>query len=429
MKIGFFLANRGVSQTDFSKPWEGNPGTGAAEYLHVALPYFIGQYGGLSEPVHIFAPYIKKLPDNVIVHQADTVNEAAIRAKAVGIDYFVFRPRMYEENNILDQLDDLKLSAIGRAALTPTPGHIRRMARSTAFEALVCVGREQYDYLMDTPLYKKLAYIDNGVHVESCENELVTQKDPRLVVYMGALVPQKGFHVLAQAWPKVLNLVPDARLAVIGSAKMYNENSKLGPLKVAEEEYERSQLIPFLTNDDGSLFPSVTFHGRLGKEKYDILRRAQVGVANPTGQTETCCVSAVEMAACKTAVVSGAYYALLDTVHHNKTGLLGRGVDDLAINISKLLKDPERAIVMGEAGHRRVEMQYDFSIVAPKWIDLCEQLERNEIPKPIGRSKNIFRHFKFLRIANRHFQKFFGKFILWPSTQEVERFMRRILRG
>lgn len=209
---------------------------------------------------------------------------------------------------------------------------------------------------------------------------------------------------------------------------MYNENALLGPLGVANEKYESTQIIPYLSQPDGSLHPSVTFHGQLGKEKYDILRRALVGVANPTGQTETCCVSAVEMAACGTAVVSGAYYAMLDTVHHNKTGLLGRNVDDLAANICNLLDNPDRAVAMGAAGYSRAMAQYDFSVVAPKWVDLCNKLIQQKMPKPIGKLKNISYKFKFLRMVNRIPQMIFGSFLPWPSLQEAEFFYYRVRR-
>lgn len=427
MKIGFFLDNRGVSKTDFSRPWEGNPGTGASEYMSVAVPYFITKLNELAEPVQIFAPVADKLPSNVVAHQCATIRDAAIKAKEVGIDYFVFRPRIHEEDNIIDILDEIELSSVGCAQLTPHPTHIRKLANSASFKAFSCVGREQYDYLMDSPIYKKLAYIDNGVHVDSCLIGPQVQKDPNLVAYMGALVPQKSFHVLAEAWPKVLEQVPEAKLSVIGSVKMYNQDSKLGPLGVAEEGYERSGIIPHLTNADGELNPSVTFHGQMGAEKYEILRRSSVGVANPTGATETCCVAAVEMAACGAAVVSGAYYALLDTVLHEKTGLLGRGVDELAANIVTLLKDPERARKMGDAGQKRAREKYDFSAVAPQWLALFRSLDNNKIPVPDGRLRNIFYHQKIIRLMNRQMRTVLGARSNWPSVHEAETTARRMV--
>lgn len=425
MKVAFFLDNTHIPGIDFREPDQGNPGVGACEYLHVAIPFFLERYCGKEIDPIILAPHIDKLPTVLQVFQTESIIDAAKKAKELEADFFVFRPRQKEESEILDVIDTLELPAIGRAALTPYPEHVRKMASSKYFKALVCVGREQYDSLVDTPLKSKLAYIDNGLHVQSCWNDVEDnqQKDPRLVVYMGALVPMKGFHVLAEAWPKILKEVPDAKLSVIGSVKMYGDNLKVGPLGVADDTYERQYIIPYLCNSKGQIDPSVTFHGQMGREKFEIIRRASVGVANPTGQTETCCVSAVEMSACKTSVVSGAYYALLDTVLHNKTGLLGRGVDALARNISMCLRDPALVTRLGQAGYDRACHQYDFSVIAPRWNELFVLLKKGKIPQVQGRIKNLFYHYKCLRLVNSLFQKTFGEFMFWPSLFEIQKWI------
>jgi glycosyltransferase involved in cell wall biosynthesis len=421
MRIAFFLDNSHIPSIDFSQPENGNPGVGACEYLHVAIPYFINKYCRPATEAVIIAPHVSQLPNGLIAYQAASVTEAATKAKNIGVDYFIFRPRINEEDHILDHIDRLQLPSIGRAALTPHPHHLRRMARSKYFKSLVCVGREQYDSLVDSPLWSKLSYIDNGIHVNSCAPEsTIETKDPRFVTYMGALVPMKGFHVLAEAWPKVLRQFPDAKLSVIGSVKMYGDNLSVGPLGIASKDYEQQHIIPHLCDAYGHLHPSVTFHGQMGKQKFSILRKSSVGVVNPTGQTETCCVSAVEISACRTAVVSGAYYALLDTVLDEKTGLLGRGIDQLAQNICRCLDNPDLAKKLGDSGYKRVSQQYDFSAVAPKWDELFRTLQKNSIPRPTGKLKNIFYHYKLLRIINSIPQRLVGQIFPWPSLFEVQ---------
>lgn len=427
MKIGFYLDNGLLTEIDFRRPWEGNPGIGASAFMQVAVPYFMQKYGDLDEQQHIFAKDIRKLPAELVAHKVESIYDAVAQAKTTGIDYFAYRPTMGKDDEFFALLEAVEQPVIGVGQLTPKPDHLRAMAKCRAFKALVCVGREQYDYLMDSPIYQKLAYIDNGVLVESKLSPEPIEKDPRLVVYMGAMVPQKGFHVLAEAWPKVLARVPDAKLEVIGSARIYNQDAELGALGVASENYEQKMIRPFLSDSQGQLLPSVTFHGQMASEKNELLCRAMVGVANPTGQTETCCVAAVEMAACKTAVVSGAYYALLDTVRHGETGLLGQTVEDLAANIVYLLQNPDRAIELGEAGHSRTVSKYDFSVVAPKWIELFGSLDRGKLPKPDGQLRNLSKHFKFLRMVNRLPQRSIGRILFWPSMQELEFLARRLL--
>lgn len=428
MRVAYYLDNRFVENVDFGTPWEGNPGTGASEYLQVAIPYFLKHYCGESVDPIILAHNIDLLPDDMETHQVDSIAHAAKRAKGLDVDFFVFRPRLNEEESILDVVDELQLPSIGIGQLIPFPQHIRKMSRSDFFRAFVCVGREEYDFLLDTPIYNKIVCINNGVHVESCLQRDEIELDSKLVVYMGCLVFQKGFHLLAMAWPEVLKRIPDAKLSVIGSLKMYRANAQLGPLSIADEEYERQHIIPHLFLPDGQLHPSVIFHGNMGQEKYVLLRKAAVGVANPSGQTETCCVSAVEMSACHTAVVSGAYYALLDTVLHKQTGLLGRTVRDLADNICQLLSSPHKAILYGENGFQRVMAEWDFSVVCPQWERLFYALKNGYKLKCQCPRRNIFRHRKFLRMLNHPAQALLGSIIRWPSLQECDRVIISLIR-
>lgn len=427
MRVGFWLDNKNVRNADLSRPQEGNPGIGASQYLHAAIPYALQRhYPELGRPV-LLAPYIEHLPPTLELHRADSVGQAALRAKELGLDFFVFRTRLQEEEGILSVLDELRLPSIGVAHLTPVPVHIRAMARCSHLRAMVCVGRQQYDSLVDSPVHRKLTWIDNCVFLESYP-KAAPDKIKGLVIYIGSLVPQKGFHVLAAAWPRVLARAPWARLMVIGSARVYNDQAELGPWGVAKPAYERKFLIPALARADGRPHPSVTFLGRLGIEKNLVMSKALVGVVNPTGSSETSCLAAMEVQACRTAVVSGAYQALLDTVVHGSTGLLGRSPRELADNISALLLDPARAERMGERGYYHVRDRFDFPVVCDKWMRLFSTLaDGSELEYEFPRN-NLLRHAKLLRIANRPLQLLFGKWMRWPSVQEAMYFLNRLKR-
>ena len=299
----------------------------------------------------------------------------------------------------------------------------RFMANSKYFKALVAVGSEQFDYMCDSPVSAKLTYIDNGISVLAADRFNYVQKNRNLITYMGAIVPQKGFHVLARIWPEVVKRNPNAELRVIGSSKIYNENYAVGPLGIADAEYERNYIIPYLCDANQDLLPSVKFLGALGDEKYEHLTESLVSVPNPTGQTETCCVSAIEMQACGAAVVSGAYYALLGTVQHNQTGLLGRGDNQLTNNICYLLENPEVAIDFGENGKARVRERYDFEVVSKKWTQLFASIENGTVWKPKHEFKYIRYHRKWLRIANYYIKKLNMFNFFLPSVQEAEHFV------
>jgi hypothetical protein len=417
MRVAFYVPNIGVKNIDFSRPENGNPGTGAAEYLHVALPYYISS-GKIK--TFIYAQSTEGMPRNVDCVQCDSIRDAAIKAKKNSIDFFIFRPRINEEENILDLIDELQLPSIGRSALTPSPGHQRKMAKTQYFRCLVAVGSEQYDYMCDSPISQKLTYIDNGISISACEKYDKVNKNKNLITYMGAIVPQKGFHVLAKVWPEIIARNPDAELRVIGSSRIYNEKYPVGPLGVAEINYEKNQIMPYLCGRDGKLIPSVKFLGNLGEEKYRHLSESLISVPNPTGQTETCCVSAIEMQACGSAVVTGAYYALLGTIQHKETGLLGRGERALVNNICYLLDNPDSALRYGAKGREVAKARYDFKVVCSKWSALLCALQNGELIRPRHNFDYLIFHRKWVRIINRFAATTIGKMVYWPSIQEVE---------
>ena len=253
MKIAFYVPNAGLRKIDFSRPQDGNPGTGAAEYLHVALPYYINCD---KIEAQIYAQDITHMPQGMECVECDSIRDAAHKASSNGIDIFVFRPRINEEDSILDLIDELKLPSIGRAALTQAIQHQRKMARSKYFKALVAVGSEQYDYMCDSPLAHKLTHIDNGISHKACQAFQNEKKNTSLVSYMGAIVPQKVFMYWRKYGRRLSAKYPMLSYELSDPSKIYNENYKVGPLGIADEAYEKEHIIPYLCDSDGELLPS-----------------------------------------------------------------------------------------------------------------------------------------------------------------------------
>ena len=93
-------------------------------------------------------------------------------------------------------------------------------------------------------------------------------------MYLGSLVPQKGFHLLAKIWLKVVERVPNARLVVIGSGKLYDSNAQLGDWNIADKNYEDKYIKPFLVDiESGNPHASVKLMGKMGLEKKELLSK------------------------------------------------------------------------------------------------------------------------------------------------------------
>ncbi len=340
MRVTFYCANKHLPEIDFSEPIRGNPGCGAAEYLHVSIPFILGRrLGNLVEPI-ILADNISTLPEGIENHKVDGgIKEAAFLAKKLNSDIFVFRSRINEEESILEVIDQLKLNSIGRAALTPSYAHQIKMSRSKYFKVLVCVGENQYYQLIDSPIRKKIHHINNGIsdylidHF-SAHNTFDSRQD---IVFMGSLVPQKNFHYLAKVWKLISYQIPTAKLHVIGSANTYGINSNLGERGLAEKNYE-DKFFSLLDSDPISA-KKVLFHGNLGLNKYEILAKSRVGIVNPLGTTETCCVSAVEMQALGIPVCTGNYESLKTTILDKISGLLSNSEKEFVKNVIQIYRN------------------------------------------------------------------------------------------
>ena len=77
-KIAVFLDNAHIPGINFQSPELGNPGTGATECLHVAIPYFLKKYRSKDvEPV-ILAIHTDKLPEAVEAHKVKSVTDATL---------------------------------------------------------------------------------------------------------------------------------------------------------------------------------------------------------------------------------------------------------------------------------------------------------------------------------------------------------------
>ena len=419
MKVAFYLDNQDIPDVDLSRPSLGNPGCGGTQYRLAALPSYLAAAEGHDHRLIILANHVERLPDNVASFRVPDILEAVRQAKDEGCDLFVYRPTRHPQVEFLALIDRLRLSVVSWPGITPTGPHLRALAGSPHVKAIVCVGREQHDLAWDTPVWPKLTCIVNGLDVDGFRLASPPAKDPGLVVYLGAIVPQKGFHLLAMAWPRILRRCPTARLVVIGSGGLYDTAAQLGPWGVATSEYE-ALIASHLAGADGSPHPSVTFLGKLGLEKKEIIHRALIGVPNPSGQTETFCMSAVEFQACGTAVVSAAAFGLLDTVRHGRTGLLGRNEDALVDNICALLEDPARAEALGQNGVDFVRKAFGFDAVTVAWCDLFDRLARGAPPKAVPCKWNLHRHAKLLIVFNRILQMTLGRVVSWPSVIEMK---------
>lgn len=315
LKVAFYLDNDSLGSVDLSGLLDGNPGVGGTEYQFLLVSYLLEQKSTLIEPTLIVKCNISA--PHKSMYQVNDLKELCEYCKHNGIKTIVMNQLRFEEQ-LVDSyqgyfdvvLWDHNGMNLKRLNIVNERDYVKR---------IVCCGREMLDMYRDHPATLKSTYIYNMQPLKPMEwyKSHIEFTDNHNVVYMGSIIPTKGFHVLARSWKSVLQNVPDAQLFVIGSGKLYDKTAQLGSFGIAETHYEQ-EFMQYLTDNEGHILPSVHFLGLLGKEKFDVLGKCKVAVPNPTGDSECLPLTTMEMQLMGCGVTTIWHQAYIDTVYNKK---------------------------------------------------------------------------------------------------------------
>lgn len=400
MNVGFFLGNKGIAAIDTSTILEANPGIGGSEYEILCVSYLLSlRDNGIN--VILYVEEDGSFPEinySVIEDfESCVANCRKDKVEVLIIDY------KHHVKDVIDKSDN-NLKYFIWAHNFVTYKDLKYFASKKNIARIVHVSNESLDLYRDHISFYKSISIYNGVPVK--EADFYVQKfnhneeRKNNVVYLGSLVPVKGFHLLAKAWKEILNEIPDAQLYVIGNGKLYDRSSKLGKYGIAEETYE-NEFIDFVTDKNKKILPSVHFLGTMGIEKNDILKVCKVGVPNPSGNTETFGIGAVEMQLMGCNIVTIKCPGYMDTVHCSN--LLYNNKRQLAGFIIKALR---RTKVNDEYFdvHRFINNNFSFENIINRWeIELINYKENLNIISDFENNYHLKRLKEKLRVAKSIF--------------------------
>ena len=177
--------------------------------------------------------------------------------------------------------------------------------------------------------------------------------------------------------------------------------------------------MPYLTDAAGNILPSVHFLGLLGEEKEEVFQQTAVGVVNPTAQTETFCISAVEMELCGVPVVSRKKWGLLDTIKNGQTGYLFTDEQEFVQQVCILLLDSALNEKFGRQAQRFVKDSFEADILIQQWIQLFKDVNNN-IPAVYAKVRGNWNNdFKYLRGILR-FLRIQLRLEFLPSLEELK---------
>ena len=418
-RVAFFLDNLGFSSVDCSNVLNGNPGIGGTEWLFIVVSTLLARRSNEID-VTLYTTKSGQFPVEVPTKIVKDLSEAIVLSDSDNIDYLIIK---HLASNIIEQRLNVitqKVRIICWCHVFVCHWELDYYADNNIVEKIVFVGREMYDLYRDHSIFKKATYIYNCIEYNDAR-ELVAkypyEKRGNAIVYVGSLVPFKGFHLLAEAWPKIVEAIPDAELYVIGSGKLYDENSRLGKWGIAESSYEE-QFMSHLTFE-GRLHPHVHFLGLLGEEKKDVLLKAKIGVPNPSGITETFCLSAVEMQmyGCRIATIN--YPGYMDTI---KNGKLYSRRNELAKTIVDLLTSSESNY---DDSMDYFHREFSYNSVSHKWEELIHtgKLDYNE------KVSNLSYRLKWLKELLRNLKEKLPIFSCLPMLERVLIYFERKRNG
>lgn len=407
MKVAFYIRNSFFdSSIDLRNLYEGNPGIGGTEYVMFVVAHMLTiRDNGINVLVYLEQENI--LPKELNTCIVPDIESAALDAAQKGCERFIFDCKWVHWDNYPFQNIPKTLKLIPWLHTPCRADRLHEICRHHNFGKLICVGQEQRDLYRDDWTFGHTDYIYNCVpqqNIPLVNNIIPYAERKNIVTYIGSLTPRKTFHVLAEIWSDVLRQVPDAELYVIGSATLYDNINEYGSFHIAEKSYEDS-FMPYLTKD-GKILDSVHFMGSLGIEKDEILKKTKVGVPNPTGKTETFCLSAVEMQLMGCAVTAMRAPGYFDTIYNGY--VVRRNKKSLADSIVRLLKTK----VPPKKYDETLKYMHDYfseDIVAEKWENLLLSDLKENI-NPINPLKNKNYRLKWMKEVMRYLKTVFPVF-------------------
>lgn len=195
--------------------------------------------------------------------------------------------------------------------------------------------------------------IYNGVEPASLSPARLSFEPPRLLC-LGRLSPEKGFDLALEAFAVIMDRFPQSRLVVAGSGPaLYQLEQQAGRAGIAH---------------------AVEFTGWVAPELVPALINNATIVVMPSREDSLPLV-ALEAARMARPVVATRVGGLQEIVVHQETGLLVEREETsaLANAVCFLLRNPEAAVSMGQAGQRRIEVAFSWD----KHLDAYDTLYRS----------------------------------------------------
>jgi glycosyltransferase involved in cell wall biosynthesis len=231
-------------------------------------------------------------------------------------------------------------------------------------------------------LVPRCSHVYNAVDISLFAKPPGVEPKPKRLVYVGRLAPEKGVHVLLDAFQMVLAQHPDAHLELIGPERVFPREALFpacnDPHVLELEEYFRPGVYADLLRAKVSELPSdsVSFlnEGVRFTEVVPHYHSASI-FTFPSVCEESFGMPLLEAMASAVPVVATRGGAFPEIVKHGRSGLLVErsNVRALAVAILQLLSNPDQRDAMARAAFERASTMFSWDRVTE---DLLEKYDR-----------------------------------------------------
>jgi len=225
--------------------------------------------------------------------------------------------------------------------------------------------------------------IYNGVNIEHFAPQSDRAKPPNRkekLLFVGRVSPEKGVHLLLEAWQKVISYYPDTELEIVGPEAITPLEyivalSDEAKVKELARFYPKSYLEQLQQMLPTALASQVKFTGFVPHSQLPELYLQADVLINPS-LSEAFGMSLAEAMAVEVPVIAARVGGMPEVIEAGKTGLLFEAddVSGLAAAILHLLSNPELSQSMGKAGRQRVIELFSWERIAQNMLGQYERI-------------------------------------------------------
>lgn len=360
------------------------------EWLSGMIPVHRAATLGFFAPESLLRLFVSDRPDLIHLHHLRNLLgfQTALAARRLGIPIVLtVHGLLHDSDLVVDRerpleaplrYDNILTTPRQLAARLARGAHPRRVVRNYLIHAplrwvdhIVALSHAEREFLVHLGVDpQRVSVLPNAVDIQAYRDTpppVATR--PPVVLFIGQLVPRKGYDLLARAMPAVLNAAPEARFVFVSHNR--RGEAELRRIAAAGGVADRLEII-----------------GRVSEpEKIRLLHQAAV-VAAPS-RYEGFGIPLIEALAAGAPVVTTDVVAGNEIIDHERTGLLVPygDVAALANALTRLLNDRALGEQLATAGRAEVFARYSAERLAVSLEKLYERLIAEYVPREAKKAR------------------------------------------